>query len=115
MAALQYKDDHNRIAYLGRERGSEDFTDICRRLEKDHLQRVERADDPDSAATTQPAADPDSAGGSSFHPARSATPMSGSAVPDTAGGPLDTTGTASTVPTSAAMDSAASHHELGIS
>ncbi|GKG47504.1 hypothetical protein Tco_0506989, partial [Tanacetum coccineum] len=27
MAALQYKDDHNRIAYLGRERGSEDFTD----------------------------------------------------------------------------------------
>ncbi|GJU47796.1 hypothetical protein Tco_1217351 [Tanacetum coccineum] len=28
MAALQYKDDHNRIAYLGRERGSEDFTDI---------------------------------------------------------------------------------------
>ncbi|GKG46992.1 hypothetical protein Tco_0504189, partial [Tanacetum coccineum] len=27
------------------------------------------------------------------------------AVPDTAGGPLDTTGTASTVPTSAAMDS----------
>ncbi|GJW85535.1 hypothetical protein Tco_0158680 [Tanacetum coccineum] len=31
-----------------------------------------------------------------FHPAGSATPMSGSAVPDTAGGPLDTTGTAST-------------------
>ncbi|GJY48660.1 hypothetical protein Tco_0438616, partial [Tanacetum coccineum] len=55
-----------------------------------------------------------SAGGSSFHPAGS-TPMSGSAVPDTAGDPLDTTGTASTVPTSAAMDSAASHHELGIS
>ncbi|GJS98843.1 hypothetical protein Tco_0820013 [Tanacetum coccineum] len=43
------------------------------------------------------------------------TPMSGSAVPDTAGAPLDTTGTASTVPTSAAMDSAASQHELGIS
>ncbi|GJW63085.1 hypothetical protein Tco_0114969 [Tanacetum coccineum] len=43
------------------------------------------------------------------------TPMSGSAVPDTAGGPLDTTGTASNIPTSAAMDSAASHHELGIS
>ncbi|GKF75690.1 hypothetical protein Tco_0225134, partial [Tanacetum coccineum] len=53
-----------------------------------------------------------------FHPAGS-TPMSGSAVPDTAGGPLDTTGTAggtaSNIPTSAAMDSAASHHELGIS
>ncbi|GJR70963.1 hypothetical protein Tco_0017028 [Tanacetum coccineum] len=38
-----------------------------------------------SAATTQPADDHDSAGGSSFHPAGSATPMSGSAVPDTAG------------------------------
>ncbi|GJR90951.1 hypothetical protein Tco_0214962 [Tanacetum coccineum] len=34
--------------------------------------------------------DPDSAGGRSFHPAGS-TPMSGSAVPETAGGPLDTT------------------------
>ncbi|GKB10066.1 hypothetical protein Tco_0843989, partial [Tanacetum coccineum] len=40
--------------------------------------------------------------------------MSGSAVPDTAGGPLDTTGTASNIPTSAALDSAASHHTLGI-
>ncbi|GJR67992.1 hypothetical protein Tco_0014057 [Tanacetum coccineum] len=80
-------------------------------------QRVERASSQPSdvpAATTQPADDPDSAGGSSFHPAGS-TPMSGSAVPDTAGAPLDTTGTASTVPTSAAMDSAASRHELGIS
>ncbi|GJX67234.1 hypothetical protein Tco_0302961 [Tanacetum coccineum] len=28
MAALTYKDDHNKIAYLGRERGCEDFTDI---------------------------------------------------------------------------------------
>ncbi|GJU72025.1 hypothetical protein Tco_1263430 [Tanacetum coccineum] len=28
MAALKYKDDHNKIAYLGRERGCEDFTDI---------------------------------------------------------------------------------------
>ncbi|GKF80797.1 hypothetical protein Tco_0239399, partial [Tanacetum coccineum] len=75
-------------------------------------QRVERASSQPSdvpAATTQPADDPDSAGGSSFHPAGS-TPMSGSAVPDTAGGPLDTTGTASKIPTSAAMDSAASHH-----
>ncbi|GJS70785.1 hypothetical protein Tco_0703626 [Tanacetum coccineum] len=111
---------------------------LIRRLEKDHLlsaqynlfrpkpaiteppskrQRVERASSQPSdvsAATTQPADDPDSAGGSSFHPAGS-TPMSGSAVPDTAGAPLDTTGTASTVPTSAAMDSAASRHELGIS
>ncbi|GKF44769.1 hypothetical protein Tco_0131321, partial [Tanacetum coccineum] len=43
------------------------------------------------AATTQPADDHDSAGGSSFHPAGSATPMSSSAVPDTAGGTLDTT------------------------
>ncbi|GJW68842.1 hypothetical protein Tco_0123266 [Tanacetum coccineum] len=43
------------------------------------------------AATTHPADDPESAGGRSFHPAGS-TPMSGSAVPETAGGPLDTTG-----------------------
>ncbi|GJS10531.1 putative ribonuclease H-like domain-containing protein [Tanacetum coccineum] len=80
-------------------------------------QRVERASSQPSdvpAATTQPADDPDSAGGSSFHPAGS-TPMSGFAVPDTAGGTLGTTGTASTVPTSAAMDSPASHRELGIS
>ncbi|GKA00956.1 hypothetical protein Tco_0673621 [Tanacetum coccineum] len=28
MAALKYKDDHNKIAYLGRERGCENFTDI---------------------------------------------------------------------------------------
>ncbi|GKC40422.1 reverse transcriptase domain-containing protein, partial [Tanacetum coccineum] len=28
MAALKYKDDHNKIAYLGREQGCEDFTDI---------------------------------------------------------------------------------------
>ncbi|GJY93379.1 hypothetical protein Tco_0509161 [Tanacetum coccineum] len=28
MAALMYKDDHNKLAYLGRERGCEDFTDI---------------------------------------------------------------------------------------
>ncbi|GJT40428.1 hypothetical protein Tco_0940293, partial [Tanacetum coccineum] len=33
MAALQYKDDHNKIAYLGRERGSEDFTDILSYLD----------------------------------------------------------------------------------
>ncbi|GKE55474.1 hypothetical protein Tco_1494659, partial [Tanacetum coccineum] len=38
--------------------------------------------------------------------------MSGSAVPDTAGGTLGTTGTASTVPTSAAMDSPASHRGI---
>ncbi|GJW39202.1 hypothetical protein Tco_0065047 [Tanacetum coccineum] len=37
MAALQYKDDHNRIAYLGRERGSEDFTDILSYLESSPL------------------------------------------------------------------------------
>ncbi|GKG01339.1 hypothetical protein Tco_0306044, partial [Tanacetum coccineum] len=49
-----------------------------------------------------------------IHPAGS-TPMSGSAVPATAGGPFDSTGTASNIPTSAAMHSAASHHELGIS
>ncbi|GJX21445.1 hypothetical protein Tco_0224122 [Tanacetum coccineum] len=81
-------------------------------------QRVERDSSQPStvpAASTQHADDPDSAGGGSFHPAGSATPMTGSAVPDTAGGTLGTNVTASTVPTSAAMDSAGSHHELGIS
>ncbi|GJR18356.1 hypothetical protein Tco_0966883 [Tanacetum coccineum] len=67
------------------------------------------------SAASNYADDPDSAGGGSFNPAGSATPMTGSAVPDTAGGTLGTTVTASTVPTSAAMDSAGSHHELGIS
>ncbi|GJV31028.1 hypothetical protein Tco_1391428 [Tanacetum coccineum] len=123
---------------MSKQQLTEEYEIICRRLEKDRLlsaqynlfrpkpaiteppskrQRVERTSSQPSvvpAATTQPADDPDSAGGSSFHPAGS-TPMSGSAVPDTAGGPLDTTGTASNIPTSAAMDSAASHHELGIS
>ncbi|GKA12971.1 hypothetical protein Tco_0692517 [Tanacetum coccineum] len=37
MAALQYKDDHNKIAYLGRERGSEDFTDILSYLDHSPL------------------------------------------------------------------------------
>ncbi|GKG56190.1 hypothetical protein Tco_0577265, partial [Tanacetum coccineum] len=50
------------------------------------------------AATTQPADDHDSAGGSSFHPAGLAPPLSGSAAP-----------------TSAAMDSAGSHRESGVS
>ncbi|GJU59188.1 hypothetical protein Tco_1236954 [Tanacetum coccineum] len=70
-------------------------------------QRVERASSQPSdvpAATTQPADDPDSAGGSSFHPAGS-TPMSGFAVPEYYCGTLGTTGLAATVPISAAMDS----------
>ncbi|GKG46784.1 hypothetical protein Tco_0503981, partial [Tanacetum coccineum] len=36
--------------------------------------------------------------------------LAGFAVPDTAGGTLGTNVTASTIPTSAAMDSAGSHH-----
>ncbi|GJT67816.1 hypothetical protein Tco_1019296 [Tanacetum coccineum] len=117
----------------------EEYEYICRRLEKDRLlsaqynlfrpkpviseppskrQRVDRDTSQPSgvpAASTHHADDPDSAGGGSFNPAGSATPMTGSAVPDTAGGTLGTNVTASTVPTSAAMDSAGSHHELGIS
>ncbi|GJU92987.1 hypothetical protein Tco_1317743 [Tanacetum coccineum] len=126
------------VTAMSKQQLTEEYEIICRRLEKDRLlsaqynlfrpkpaiteppskrQRVERTSSRPSvipAATTQPADDPDSAGGSSFHHVGS-TPMSGSAVPDSAGGPLDTTGTASNIPTSAAMDSAASHHELGIS
>ncbi|GKA35516.1 hypothetical protein Tco_0722007, partial [Tanacetum coccineum] len=117
----------------------EEYEYICRRLEKDRLlsaqynlfrpkpviseppskrQRVDSDTSQPSgvpAASTQHADDPDSAGGGSFKPAGSATPMAGFAVPDTAGGTLGTNVTASTVPTSAAMDSAGSHHELGIS
>ncbi|GJW87919.1 hypothetical protein Tco_0163259, partial [Tanacetum coccineum] len=37
MAALQYKDDHNKIAYLGRERGCEEFTDILSYLDHSPL------------------------------------------------------------------------------
>ncbi|GJT74953.1 hypothetical protein Tco_1041678 [Tanacetum coccineum] len=37
MAALSYKDDHNKIAYLGRERGCEDFTDILSYLDHSPL------------------------------------------------------------------------------
>ncbi|GJZ75700.1 hypothetical protein Tco_0640165, partial [Tanacetum coccineum] len=102
----------------------EEYEFICKRLEKDRLlsaqynlfrpkpaiseppskrQRVDSGTSPPSgvpAATTQPADDPDSAGGGTSHPAGS-----------TFGAPVSD----STVPTSAAMDSAGSHHELGIS
>ncbi|GJV54307.1 hypothetical protein Tco_1450048 [Tanacetum coccineum] len=37
MAALKYKDDHNKVAYLGRERGCEDFTDILSYLDHSPL------------------------------------------------------------------------------
>ncbi|GJR14976.1 hypothetical protein Tco_0797628 [Tanacetum coccineum] len=65
------------------------------------------------AATTQPADDHDSAGGSRFHPAGSAPPLSGSAAPTSAGGVFGVPD--STVPTSAAMDSAGSHRASGVS
>ncbi|GKB70773.1 hypothetical protein Tco_0932185 [Tanacetum coccineum] len=115
----------------------EEYEYICKRLEKDRLlsaqynlfrpkpaiseppskrQRVDRGTSPPSgvpAATTQPADDPDSAGGSSFHPAGSAPPLSGSAAPTSAGGVFGVPD--STVSTSAAMDSAGSHRESGVS
>ncbi|GJV00769.1 hypothetical protein Tco_1330039 [Tanacetum coccineum] len=46
MAALQYKDDHNRIAFLGRERGSEDFTDILSYLDHSPLRYALTHDPP---------------------------------------------------------------------
>ncbi|GJT59706.1 hypothetical protein Tco_1003239 [Tanacetum coccineum] len=115
----------------------EEYEYICRRLENDRLlsaqynlfrpkpaiseppskrQRVARASSQPSnvpAATTQPADDHDSAGGSSFHPAGSAPPLSGSAAPTSAGGVFGVPD--STVSTSAAMDSAGSHRESGVS
>ncbi|GKE77236.1 hypothetical protein Tco_1543356 [Tanacetum coccineum] len=66
------------------------------------------------AATAHTADDPDSAGGGSSHPAGSVTPMVGSAASNTAGGTFDATGIDSTVPTTAAMDSAGSRREVGV-
>ncbi|GJT14072.1 putative ribonuclease H-like domain-containing protein [Tanacetum coccineum] len=117
----------------------EEYEYICRRLEKDRLlsaqynlfrpkpaiteppskrQRVERvSSQPASvpAATTLPADDPDSAGGGSSNPAGSATPMTGSAAFNTAGGAFGAPATDSTVTTTAAMDSAGSRRKLGVS
>ncbi|GKE54940.1 hypothetical protein Tco_1490096, partial [Tanacetum coccineum] len=45
MAALKYKDDHNKIAYLGRERGCEDFTDILSYLDHSLLRTQLQCDD----------------------------------------------------------------------
>ncbi|GKA07374.1 hypothetical protein Tco_0686598 [Tanacetum coccineum] len=102
----------------------EEYEYICRRLEKDRLlsaqynlfrpkhaiteppSKRQRVDHVSSqtvfvpAATTHTADDPDSAGGGTSNPAGSAF---GAPVSD------------STVPTPAAMDSAGSHHESGVS
>ncbi|GJS21102.1 hypothetical protein Tco_0449734 [Tanacetum coccineum] len=108
------------VKAMSKQQLSDEYEYICRRLEKDRLlnaqynlfrpkpviseppskrQRVDRDTSQPSgvpAASTHHADDPDSAGGGSFNPAGSATPMTGSAVPS-------------------AMDSAGSHHALGIS
>ncbi|GJS32197.1 hypothetical protein Tco_0530579, partial [Tanacetum coccineum] len=81
-------------------------------------QRVERGTSQPSsvpAATTQPADDPDSAGGGSSHPAGSATPLSGSAAPNTTGGAFGAIITDSTVTTTIAMDSAGSYRNIRVS
>ncbi|GJU33834.1 hypothetical protein Tco_1182188 [Tanacetum coccineum] len=102
------------VTAMSKQQLTEEYENICRRLEKDHLlsaqynlfrpkpviseppskrQRVDRDTSPPSdvpAASTHHADDPDSAGGGSFNPAGTATPMTGSAVPDTAGGTLGT-------------------------
>ncbi|GKC22203.1 hypothetical protein Tco_1024353 [Tanacetum coccineum] len=67
------------------------------------------------AATTLPADDPDFAGGGSSNPAGSATPMTGSATSNTAGGAFGAPTTDSTVTTTAAMDSVGSRHQIGVS
>ncbi|GJS98658.1 hypothetical protein Tco_0819828 [Tanacetum coccineum] len=117
----------------------EEYEYICRRLEKDRLlsaqynlfrpkpaiteppskrQRVERGSSQSasvSAATTLHADDSDSAGGGSSKPAGSATPMTGSAASNTAGGTFGATVTDSTVITTAALDPAGSHRTIGVS
>ncbi|GJW46013.1 hypothetical protein Tco_0077659 [Tanacetum coccineum] len=113
----------------------EEYEYICRRLENDRLlsaqynlfrpkpaiteppskrQMVERGSSQSAsvpAATAHTADDPDSTGGGSSHPAGSVTLMAGSAASNTAGGTFDATGIDSTVPTTAAMDSAGSRRE----
>ncbi|GJR39175.1 hypothetical protein Tco_1214859 [Tanacetum coccineum] len=125
------------VTAMSKQQLTEEYENICRRLEKDHLlsaqynlfrpkpaiteppskrQRVERASSQPSnvpAATTLPADDHDSVGSSSFHPAGLAPPLSGSAAPTSAGSVFGVPD--STISTSAVMDSAGSHHELGIS
>ncbi|GKF04965.1 hypothetical protein Tco_0035633, partial [Tanacetum coccineum] len=56
-----------------------------------------------------------SAGGGSFNPTGSATPMAGSAASNTAGGAFGATVTDSTVTITAAMDSAGSSRKIGVS
>ncbi|GKA06447.1 hypothetical protein Tco_0685671 [Tanacetum coccineum] len=65
------------------------------------------------AATAPTVDDPDSA--DDPNPAGSTPPMAGSAASNTAGSTFDATGIDSTVPTTAAMDSAGSRREVGVS
>ncbi|GJU79467.1 hypothetical protein Tco_1281832 [Tanacetum coccineum] len=46
MATLMYKDDHNKLAYLGRESGCEDFTDILSYLDHSPLRYALTHDPP---------------------------------------------------------------------
>nr|GFC13440.1 hypothetical protein [Tanacetum cinerariifolium] len=46
MAALKYNDDHNKIAYLGREKGCEDFPDIPNYLDQSPLRYALTHDPP---------------------------------------------------------------------
>ncbi|GKE29073.1 hypothetical protein Tco_1444457, partial [Tanacetum coccineum] len=46
MAALKYNDNHNKIAYLGREKGSEDFSDILTYLDNSPLRYALTHDPP---------------------------------------------------------------------
>ncbi|GKD33484.1 hypothetical protein Tco_1248993 [Tanacetum coccineum] len=153
MAALQYKDDHNKIAFLGRERGCEDFTDILSYLDHSPLRKQTR---PEFAAAKEGALQIYGYRASQAHngtitmtavkamtkqqlieeydnksckPTRKDRLLSAHynsyclMIPDSAGGggsnpagsAFGTPVTDSTVPTPAAMDSAGSHHEIGIS
>ncbi|GJT76443.1 hypothetical protein Tco_1043168 [Tanacetum coccineum] len=116
----------------------EEYENICRRLERDRLlsaqynlfrpkpaiteppskrQRVERVSSQPASvpATITHTADPDSADGGSSNPAGSATPMAGSAASNPAGGAFGAPVTDSTVTTTAAMDSAGSRRQIGVS
>ncbi|GJT80097.1 hypothetical protein Tco_1054439 [Tanacetum coccineum] len=108
---------------LGADVNEENFIELHRMLPAiteppSKRQRVDRvSSQPVSvlAATTLPAHDPNSAGGGTSNPAVSATPMTGTAAFNTAGGAFGAPATDSIITTTAAMDFAGSHRTLGVS
>ncbi|GJR18599.1 hypothetical protein Tco_0967126 [Tanacetum coccineum] len=100
------------VTAMSKQQLTEEYENICRRVKND------RDTSPPSdvpAASTHHADDPDSAGGGSFNPAGTATPMTGSAVPSILAVVHLVLGIRFYGSQLRTMDSPASHRELGIS